>query len=297
MLNNALKLLIRILVHMLLLRVFRRFLKYYNNIGKENENNIDQPGSSGENIIEDSKNPEQVKSKRFRRYIPNYLAKLTGGSETLSEVVDAILEPFGKRLPKWLSDGLIDFTISYFLQDLLNNKFPLTLANSMTALRDVNADKITKLGKQVALDPEVFEELRQIRIKLNPLNLDALDYELQKSILQQNCDNNLKFTFSSAKSQSVPYNDKFTDISEGIDNIIEQLSSLNGRKLSRMVLCLIAFLFLLYTLDLNMFRFATDHLIQLAKKGKIPKRLLKLIIRRLNRTGIPVPSRLMNILE
>lgn len=111
-----------------------------------------------------------------------------------------------------------------------------------------------------------------------------------KKIYLDQCDQNLKYLFKMLSDPKIPFIEKremtYSILMEHLD-----LKTTNGRL--RFILCIIAILHIFAFADVSNYYLMMQNLIKAVKKGRISKRLARVIIRKLLRQGLEVDPELI----
>ena len=163
----------------------------------------------------------------------------------------------------------------------------IILATTGVIIKKVPITSVSKVLRKVVRGalPSTYSEWG----KLEEVKFFIVDGE---KIYPYQCNQNLKYLFKVLSDQKIPFSQKkqltYSILMEHLD-----LKTPNGRL--RFILCIITILHIFAINDVSNYYIMMQNLIKAVRKGRISKRLARLIIRRLQRRGVVVDPELIRI--
>jgi len=208
----------------------------------------------------------QILSKRYLRNhplseskeIPPRGGELISGSTAVA-LAQAILTFLAEH---GLTTGLLSGT------GLVISKMPITSIS--TCLYESVAQNLSHLDKK-----------KYILIKGERMYLDQ-------------CDENLTYLFNILKDKTIPYEER-QKLAHSLLTKYLNLKTPVGRR--NFVLCIVFIIYIFFTNHRSSFHIMMENLIKAIQEGKITKAMARFIIRKLRKKGIPIDSRLTELVN
>ena len=195
--------------------------------------------------------------------------------------------PYISRIPRGGDLGTSLYTLAMLVQWLSSNGVFLTPVAISLCMKAANVSKyaLTKYIREASVQNLTHLEKKNFA----SITIDNNDMD--------HCPENLLYLFNVISDPSVPYEQKHEVAAKTLVRFLNIKNLTNAERI-KLLLCIVSLLIQLANLNnWGSYRIILENLIEALKNGTISKPLLRLIIARLRRKGLPVDPELLRLVE